>query len=91
MIFVYNFLLVYLVLSLDYRRIALVLRGYCRGIRSKMTEYKTENMVAYNLRIPDDLKRRLEEIARKEKRSLNGLLVYMVIPDWIEKYEKEVK
>lgn len=39
---------------------------------------KETNLVPYNLRMPKDLKRRLERKAKDEKRSLNKQIIHLL-------------
>ena len=39
---------------------------------------RNEKTVPYNLRLPDPLKKRLEKLAKEQKRSLNKHLIYIL-------------
>lgn len=45
-------------------------------------------MVQSNIRVPEDIWRKLKEIALKEERSINGEIIY-IIKKYIEEQEKK--
>lgn len=45
-------------------------------------------MVPYTLRIEEELKKKLEEIAFKEKRSLN-MMINVILEEFVKQKEKE--
>jgi predicted transcriptional regulator len=40
------------------------------------------------IRVPDEIKKRLEKIAEKEHRPLSNL-IRLILMEWLEKYEKK--
>lgn len=45
-------------------------------------------MIPYTLRIEEELKKKLEEIAYKEKRSLN-MMINVILEEFVKQKEKE--
>ena len=45
-------------------------------------------MIPYTLRIDENLKKKLEEIAYKEKRSLN-MMINVILEEYVEEQEKK--